>query len=220
MLGKPPVVDQEAGKEVREVAQLDGFEQAHGELTSDRSIQFELQPFRPEPPLFEFPDLSWLADLAPALRILFWVMVALIAGWLLYLIVGRLTGLDFGRLRKKSGGIAEEPDCRAAEQPARRLLSEADALAAQGLYSEAAHLLLFRSIEEIEQHRPQSVRKAYTSRDIARLPTLPAGPAEAFAGIVRAVERSLFGGRALGLGEWQDCRASYERFAFAGGWRG
>jgi hypothetical protein len=44
-------------------------------------------------------------------------------------------------------------------------------------------------------------------------------PADAFRAIVAAVERSLFGGRALDAADWQDCRAAYERFAFAEAWR-
>jgi hypothetical protein len=34
------------------------------------------------------------------------------------------------------------------------------------------------------------------------------------------VERSLFGGRTLGAGDWQACRAAYEDFAFAPAWKG
>ena len=34
------------------------------------------------------------------------------------------------------------------------------------------------------------------------------------------VERSLFAQRPLGESDWRDCRAAYEEFAFAEGWRG
>ena len=34
------------------------------------------------------------------------------------------------------------------------------------------------------------------------------------------VERSLFARRPLAEGDWRDCRAAYEDFAFAEGWRG
>ena len=223
MLGKPPVGAKEAigaapepvPEPLPELAPLEGFEQAHRNLTADRSIQFEMQPHRPDPPPMDLPDLAFLV---PLLRVVFWLAVALIAAWLLYLIVSRLTGLKF-EWRRKERPAPEPDDWRPAEQPARQLLSEADALAAQGRYSEAAHLLLYRSIDEIEQRRPETVRKAFTSRDIARLPALPARPAEAFANIVRAVERRLFGGRALAAADWQDCRAAYEQFAFAESWR-
>jgi len=34
------------------------------------------------------------------------------------------------------------------------------------------------------------------------------------------VERSLFAGRPLVPDDWSQCRAAYEEFAFAEGWRG
>ena len=218
MWGKPPEIVEQSGKTAGDTPPLDGFANAHADLVADGSIQFALPPAE-RPPTTDLPDMSWLANMAPVMRVLIWVVVGAIALWLLYLIVGRLTGLRFQR-RVRDGAAQSEPQpWHMDEQPARALLSEADALAAQGRYDEAAHLLLYRSIDEVEQRRPDSVRKAYTSRDIAQLPALPAGPAEAFGGIVRAVERSLFGGRALAAADWTACRADYERFAIAEGWR-
>jgi len=114
----------------------------------------------------------------------------------------------------------EDESWRPEAAPARALLSEADQLAAKGLFSEAAHLLLFRSIADIDSRRPDLVRPALTSRDIAALDAIPGRPRSAFARIAMLVERSLFAGRPLGEGDWRDCRAAYEEFAFAEGWRG
>ena len=126
-----------------------------------------------------------------------------------------------GWRRSRGGPEPEaEPEWRLEEAPARQLLDDADVLAAEGRYSEAAHLLLHRSIAEIDRRRPATVRKALTSRDIAGLPSIPPSPAAAFGAIVRAVERSLFGGRALGPDDWQSCRSAYESFAFAREWQG
>jgi hypothetical protein len=194
----------------------DGFDEAHRELLGDSSIQFELPPApRPDPPDIRLNDLSGGWDIGPVLQTLFWIVIGLAAIGLLYLIVTRLAGWR----RKPRGGETAEPEWHMAEQPARQLLEEADALAAGGRYSEAAHLLLHRSIEEIDQRRPASVRKALTSRDIAVLPAIPPSPAEAFGRIVRAVEHSLFGGRSLDAGDWRHCREAYERFAFAREWQ-
>lgn len=212
MLVKRPV----SSDAERAIQPLDGFDEAHRSLLDDRSIQFKMEPFQP-PELDPPPDMSGLINLAPFFRFMFWALVAAVVLFLLYLIVSRLTGFSFRRRPKEE---AEEPQWHMAEEPARQLLDDADALAAQGLYSEAAHLLLFRSIEEIDQRRPDTIRRAQTSRDIAGLPSLPAGPADAFRRIVRAVERSLFGGRALGADDWLECRTAYERFAFAESWRG
>ena len=93
-------------------------------------------------------------------------------------------------------------------------------MAAEGLYGEAARLILHRSIEDIQAHRPALVRPALTSRDIAGLAALPGGPRAAFARIAMLVERSLFARRALAADDWRDCRAAYEEFAFAESWSG
>jgi hypothetical protein len=68
-----------------------------------------------------------------------------------------------------TGGESWRPDAAVA----RVLLADADALAAKGRYAEAAHLLLRRSVQDIEGSRPRLVRPALTSRDIAAHPGLP-----------------------------------------------
>lgn len=194
------------------------FAKAHEALVADRSIQFDLGGYVPPTvPAWLRALVEFLGDAFPVLRVIFWLLVALVAGMILYLIANRLWGVELPWRRKRAEAAAEE--WRPAEAPARALLAEADALAAGGHYAEAAHLLLHRSIGDIETRRPRLVRPALTSRDIAGAPDLPPGPRDAFAGIVAAVERSLFGGRALGEADWRDCRAAYERFAFAGAWR-
>ena len=121
---------------------------------------------------------------------------------------------------KKGRGTRDEAGWRPEEGQAVQLLDEADVLANAGRYDEAARLLLHRSIGEIDAHRPDLVRPALTSRDIADHPLLPRGPAAAFARIAALVERSLFGRRPLGADDWQACRAAYREFAFVEGWRG
>jgi hypothetical protein len=192
---------------------LEGFEDAHRQLLADSSIQFELRrPDRVEinP---QVPGEGW--DPSPIIETIFWVVLAIGALALLYMIVRRLPAFR----RRRRGGEEEAVPWHMEEEPARQLLGEADALAAQGRYSEAAHLLLHRSIEEIDHRRPDTVRKALTSRDIASLPVLPPSPAQSFGRIVRAVERSLFGGRELTAADWEECRDAYGRFAFAGEWQ-
>ena len=101
------------------------------------------------------------------------------------------------------------------------LLGEADSLAGRGLYSAMPRaLLLHRSIDDIDSRRPDLVRPAFTSRDIAALGEIPPPPRSAFARIAMLVERSLFARRPLDDCDWRDCRAAYESFAFADGWRG
>jgi hypothetical protein len=190
-------------------------------LLADRDIQFDLSRFvMPKPPAWLEALYRFLADLAPVLRIAFWVVVALVAIALVYAVVRWFqgAGLAWPWRRREAAGEAEPWQPEAA--PARALLAEADALAAVGDYDGAAHLLLHRSIEEIDRNRPALVRPALTSRDLASAASLPPGPRGAFARIVMAVERSLFGRRRLAEPDWRDCRAAYEDFAFSPEWRG
>lgn len=194
------------------------FAEAHRQLLADRSIQFDMPQVAPP----EMPQ--WLGGLGriisaswPAVQILFWVAVAALVLFLLYVLAMHLSGREWrwGRAEPET-----PQDWRPDEAPARQLLGEADALAARGLFSEAAHLLLFRSIEDIDTRRPDLVRPALTSRDIAALDAIPAKPRTAFARIAMAVERSLFARRPLAETDWREARAAYEDFAFAEGWRG
>lgn len=156
-----------------------------------------------------------------AMHVFLWVAAGIALAILLYWIFAwfrdrRSGGEASGRRERKA---KETAAWRPEEEQAVQLLDEADVLANEGRYDEAVHLLLHRSIGEIGAHRPDLVRPALTSRDIARHPLLPPGPASAFARIAALVERSFFARRPLGPDDWQACRVAYREFAFAEGWQ-
>ncbi|HEX8442319.1 MAG TPA: hypothetical protein VF631_01595 [Allosphingosinicella sp.] len=193
------------------------FDEAHRQLLADKDIQFTMEPFRPEPPPAWLKSLiETIVEIWPVLRVLFWIGLVALVLYLLYQLAKRLAGERWPW--RRSGTLAGTSEWRPQEGPARALLAEADRLAADGRFDEAAHLLLFRSIEDIDARRPQLVQPALTSRDIASAPDLPDEPRRAFQSIVLLVERSLFGGRRLARPDWEQCRANYEAFAFAGAW--
>ena len=169
------------------------------------------------------PDLSVSGSggMDGLMQVFLWVAAGIALAILLYWIFtffrDRQLGGREARAPKARGGKAETWRPEAAQ--AVQLLDEADVLANEGRFDEAARLLLHRSIGEIHGHRPDLVRPALTSRDIARHPLLPAAPAIAFSRIAALVERSLFACRPLGADDWQDCRAAYHEFAFAEGWQ-
>jgi hypothetical protein len=208
------VADAPAGPSDTQIAE------AHRNLLSDSSIQFELKMVEPpQPPPDWLVELMRLLNAAwPVIKILIWAALAALVLWLLYHLVLRLRDGEW-RWRRKGKSAAQE-SWRPAEAPARQLLAEADALAAAGRFSEAARLLLHRSVEDIQKREPDLLRPALTSRDIAALPAIPVQPRGAFARIAALVERGLFARIDLNEGDWRDCRAAYEDFAFAGGWRG
>lgn len=197
----------------------DAFAEAHRRLVADSSIQFDLQSYVPP----RVP--GWLRGLwhaiesgAPLFRILFWIAIAALILYLVYLVARWATGRGLSRRRGRGGEATD--DARPDPGVARQLLAEADGLAAQGRFGEAARLLLWRGIADIDARRPDLLRPALTSRDISALPAIPQRARRAFARIAAAVERSLFARRSLGPGDWRECRAAYEEFAFVEGWGG
>lgn len=202
--------------------------------SSPPSQQPSADPYGPPPDVpvdpSAAPPSSMPADLPPpggggingVMEVFLWVAAGVALLILLYWIYtffrdrGGAGEAKAKRERRSRGKDGWRPE----EGQAAVLLDEADVLANAGRFDEAARLLLHRSIGEIDAHRPDLVRPALTSRDIAHHPLLPAGPAAAFSRIAAMVERSLFARRPLGPDDWQDCRAAYREFAFADGWQG
>ena len=193
------------------------FAEAHRRLLEQKAIQFDMQPVaRPPDPAWIKPLGEFIKAILPLLKILFWLGVAVLVVFIILAVARRVNDGEWSWRRRKASSPEEPESWRPEEAPARALLREADSLAAAGRYAEAVHLLLFRSIEEIDRRRPDLVRPALTSRDIAGAPALPSGPRGAFGTIVMMVERSLFGGRPVGETDWRSCRTAYQDFAFSG----
>ena len=194
------------------------FADAHRQLAADTSIQFDLAQFvAPKPPVWLKPLFEFLKAISPAFPYLFWGALAIAVVMIGYLIATNLDGIGWSFGRRK-----ERPVEEAAWQPdadvARALLAEAEALAAQGRYAEAARLLLRRSVADIAERLPQFLKPSLTARDIAVAPALPERARPAFAAIARVVEVSAFGSQSVNADAWADCRRAYGDFAIAGNW--
>lgn len=145
------------------------------------------------------------------------VLFAILAG--LYMVFGESLTL---RLRQKQKSVSPDvsvmPDLRPEQGRARALLEDADALAAEGRFAEAVHMLLFRSIDDIQEKKSGLIGRSLTAREIGALGDLPAWIRDALAPIIRVVERSFFGGQDVTESSWKDARQSYESFAFGEAW--
>ena len=93
-----------------------------------------------------------------------------------------------------------------------------ESTAAEGKYGEAVHTLLFRSIQDIDLKRPNTIRRSLTSREIAGLDILTPATRDAFSLIGRVVENSYFGGQPIGQPDFQKCRDAYVQFAVPQEW--
>jgi len=203
----------------------DGFGAAWTAVRDRGDIQFAPSFSRPDP-----PPPSWLKDfidwlqqtigpliqaLAPYRALLQTILLALLVLGVLTLLYVILRPYVEMWLERRS--LADPPTWQPDAATARQLLEEADRLAALGQYDEAAHLLLYRSIEDIEAHRPDLVRVSDTSREIGRFEALSDAARRTFGVIAGHVERSHFARRQLDRAAWEDARAAYHAFVVAGG---
>ncbi|WP_338467401.1 hypothetical protein RXV95_02230 [Novosphingobium sp. ZN18A2] len=117
--------------------------------------------------------------------------------------------------RRKAAPDAAEGEWTPGHGAARALLEDADRLAAEGRFAEAAHLLLQRSVGHIADTRPEWLAPSSTAREIGRIEQLPSRARVAFAVIAAEVERSLFALHGLSREDWQRARDAYADFALA-----
>jgi hypothetical protein len=196
----------------------DAIAEAHERLLGESGLQFDLPPVAPDAPPPGW--LLWLGRLldalGPFLEVLFWAFLVCLVGALAYFF---LRGAVHARwpARKTQDAAPASPQWKPVQARARALLADADRLAAEGRFEEAVHLLLFRSIDDIDAWRPQLVKPAFTSRDIARLNALPSDARDAFVRIAQAVERSFFGAARIDAAEFAECRRTYAAFALPAG---
>lgn len=198
----------------------DPLSQAYADVRADESLQFDRTGYvAPEIPAW----LSWIGDalraLAPLLEVLFWIGLALAVCALAFVIIREILKLRLPPAKAKPPAAVPDPVWQPDETMARNLLSEVDGLAAEGRFAEAAHLLLLRSVEDIELRRPRALKVSLTSREIAGFAGLPDSARPAFTRIAQVVERSLFAGRTLDADDFAECRRAYEAFALPGSWR-
>ena len=211
---------------------LDRLIEAHVEndtIQSERAV-YTIPVDQMQPPERRKPNgfIEWLAKviasvltaIGPLLGYL--AIAALVAAGLagLYFILRETIDLRLpGRRKNKAeADISEIDDQRPDEETAKALLEEADALAAAGRFAEAVHLLLFRSIQDIQERRGGSLSRSLTAREIGGLSSIPARVRSALSPIISQVEASFFGGREVDQRGWQSARNSYEQFAFGEAW--
>jgi len=175
-------------------------------------------PPPPEPPQWLKDFMKWLGDLLEPLgrllgangQLFLWIMLAAGVALLLFLLFRLLAPMAGWR---RNAGAEAEAGWAPDESAALALLEDADALAAQGRFEEATHLLLQRSVGQIREAKPGWLDPSSTAREIAALTALPWAARQAFSVIAERVERSLFALRRLDAGDWQAARDAYADFA-------
>lgn len=202
------------------------LEVAHAQVLRDKSVQFaHIDLVQEEKPLPDWLQTlgEWIAKildiLSPFIAVMFWIGLACLVLLLIYFIVTEVLQIEIFKKPAKTTATVVEPQWRPNSQVARDLLAAADALAAEGRFGDAVHLILLRSIEDIERFRPTTIRPALTARDIGAMPALPEAAKPIFARISAAVEKALFAGLTIESSEFVSCREAYVRFALPEEWR-
>ena len=195
---------------------------ARGELQLERpesDAPADLPQFKPQPKWLKAIS-QFLESLGPFLQFIFWTAIAVVAASILYFLFGEAIRVRFGKSGDLKPGNPDDilPDIRPDADRARSLLEEADLLAQAGAFAEAVHLLLFRSIDDIQQRLEGGVPRSLTAREIGGLGLLPDHAKMALSPIIMIVERSFFGDRDVDEVGWKTARGSYEHFAFGAGW--
>ncbi|MGZ3304480.1 MAG: hypothetical protein ACXU8U_01360 [Asticcacaulis sp.] len=156
------------------------------------------------------------APLGPVLPYILYLLAFAALALLLSPVVRLFITTRFTRLFARHNLVADAP-WRPSRAAVAALLSEIDALAEKGEYDEAVHLLLVRSVADINSFRPDLVRSHYSARDILSHPLLPVAARPAFKAIVEWVERSYFAGIRVGKAGFDACRQAYVDFIRAEG---
>lgn len=199
------------------------FEDNYAALKKDPTLQFELaqpkvreiKPKRKRSKTFE----AFTAKGGAAMKLLFYGICAVLVATVLFFILREFIHIRFASKKATTEEEEEEiplyvPDTDSA----RVLLGDVDTLAKEGKFADAIHTLLFRSIQDIEDNRPHSIRQSFTSREIAELKILSPEARTAFSQIGRVVEEGFFGNRPLGKAEFDICREAYVQFTRPKAW--
>jgi Domain of unknown function (DUF4129) len=151
-----------------------------------------------------------LLDLGPLAEVL---RVLIQAG----AVVGALLAIVYVAKRFFPGALGdvglEEPGADAPAALSDVPLRDAQALAREGRFSEAIHVLLLKTFEQLSRMRGTQVAPGWTSREVLERASYPGLAREALAGLVGAVETCTFAGRPASEDDYLICADRFRRLA-------
>lgn len=159
-----------------------------------------------DPPALPLPP----GTTGPLAAAMFWVGVVLVLAFVLWMLAREL---GFGGPAASVPGESSAPE---GDDDPSVTIADADRLASDGRFDEAVHLLLLVAIRRLSRESGREPRASSTARELIRAFPLPPDRRGAFAHLVRTVEWSLFGGRAVDAGEYSRCREFFRGLVPAG----
>jgi len=152
-------------------------------------------------------------------KTILWTLGAVVGAIILFFLFNLGRELLESRLgiKRSPKAAPAEPAKVQAVPPARReaehrTLAEADALAAEGRFSEAIHLLLLVAMERLRRELGPRVAPAMTGREVLRLSAIPGEAAAPLTRMVSLSEINHFGGRSAREPDYRNCRDDFLRF--------
>ena len=148
-----------------------------------------------------------LGPLADVLRVLVWAGA----------VVGVLLAVMYVAKRLFPGALGdfglEEPGAEPTAALSDAPLRDAQALAGEGRFSEAIHVLLLKTFEQLLRVRGVGVAPGWTSREVLDRASYPGHAREALAGLVGAVETCTFAGRPASEDDYRICADRFRQLA-------
>ncbi len=151
------------------------------------------------------------AALGEVARLLLWGLVAVVAILAIMFLINEAPHLR-RRLRGDGGAADREAAGEtggATGRPNGGSLDEADRLARSGAHGEAIHVMLLSLVETLNRKIGRRLAHSLTGREIVGVAGLAERPGAALSRIVRAAERSHFGGRRSSRDDYDACRLDY-----------
>ena len=169
-----------------------------------------------DPGGFELPELpNLLPSSMPAeLKLLFWIVVLAALCFAVLPLLSELTWRVRRGSSPKGTGAGDREERRpgeASRTPAHGPAEQAQALAAAGDFSGAVRRLWLGALEELGRRGMRNVRPSETGRDVLRSVQELKELAGAIGTLVRKVEVSHFGGRALGSSDFSEGLDAFRR---------
>jgi hypothetical protein len=161
-------------------------------------------------------SLPTFGGFAEGLRILVYVALAVVLGWIVFL-TARLLGSRSGEKEALGGdGSLDAAGPAAGEQAPDEYLRQASAHARAGRHGEAIRLLLLGALAALEKRGLIHQRRGLTNGDYLRAVAGEPSLRRSLEGIVRAFDEIHFGRRAATAERFEDCLRDYRAgFAWA-----
>lgn len=178
------------------------------------------QTERPEPPEVEkrgeplrLPP--WLVE--AFLWTIAAILLVMVAVFLFNALQNR-TGFKLKRNAKAppSATLVETPLLNLEKAVVDRSLEEADALAAQGRFAEAIHLLLLVAMDRLRRELGARIAPALTGREVLQRVPVPPAVIEPLTRMVSLSELKHFGGRDAAVADYDRCRQDFLHFSGQG----